>query len=205
MFRDHLKVLIERDLELKVCGVADSAAEAFKLARDIQPDVAIVDITLKDSSGLEFIKDAKAHWLGIKILVLSMHDESLYAERALRAGAMGYISKNEASSEVIDAIRCVLGGEVYASRAVTTRLLGRMTRHGEEKSTVEGLETLADRELEVFRWLGRGKTNRDIAKMLNLGESTIETYRSRIKTKLGLSSAAELYLRAGQWVREHGG
>lgn len=205
MFRDHLKVLIERDLDLKVCGVADSAAEAFKLARDIQPDVAIVDITLKDSSGLEFIKDAKAHWLGIKILVLSMHDESLYAERALRAGAMGYISKNEASSEVIDAIRCVLGGEVYASRAVTTRLLGRMTRHGEEKSTVEGLETLADRELEVFRWLGRGKTNRDIAKMLNLGESTIETYRSRIKTKLGLSSAAELYLRAGQWVREHGG
>jgi DNA-binding NarL/FixJ family response regulator len=132
-----------------------------------------------------------------------MHDEDLYAERALRAGAKGYISKNEASKEVIKAIRCVLAGEVYVSHQMNAKLLSRIT----QKRTpiqIAGMESLADRELEVFQLLGRGKSTKDIADALHLGESTVETYRARIKDKLNLRSAAELYLRAGEWVREHG-
>jgi DNA-binding NarL/FixJ family response regulator len=166
------------------------------------PDIAIVDITLRGSSGLELLKDIKAQGLDINVLVLSMHDEELYAERALRAGAKGYITKNEASTEVIQAIRCVMNGEVYASRQMTAKLLERMTQ--KRSPELAGMETLADRELEVFQMLGRGRSTRDIAQTLNLGESTVETYRARIKEKLQLRSAAELYLRAGQWVRDHG-
>ena len=139
----------------------------------------------------------------VESILLSMHDEDLYAERSLRAGAWGYISKNEASKEVIKAIRCVLAGQVYVSHEMNAKLLSRITR----KSTptqLAGMETLADRELEVFQLLGRGKGTKEIADRLNLGESTVETYRARIKGKLNLRSAAELYLRAGEWVREHG-
>ena len=138
------------------------------------------------------------------MLVLSMHDEELYAERALRAGARGYITKNEASSEVVNAIRQVMTGEVYASKRVTSKLLSRMSSKRAD-SELGGVANLADRELEVFQMLGRGKNTREIAHALNLGESTVETYRARIKEKLQLRSSADLYLRAGQWVRENGG
>ncbi|MCB1278595.1 response regulator transcription factor [Prosthecobacter sp.] len=203
MFREHLGQLIDRDLGMSVCGEADNIRDAMRLIHETQPDIAIVDITLRGSSGLELLKDIKAQGLDINVLVLSMHDEELYAERALRAGAKGYITKNEASTEVIQAIRCVMKGEVYASRQMTAKLLERMTQK-RGNSELAGLETLADRELEVFQMLGRGRSTRDIAQTLNLGESTVETYRARIKEKLQLRSAAELYLRAGQWVRDHG-
>jgi len=203
MFREHLAQLIGRDLGLSICGEADNIRDAMRLIRETSPDIAIVDITLRGSSGIELVKDIKAHGLSVDVLVLSMHDEELYAERALRAGAKGYITKNEASTEVLKAIRCVMNGDVYASRQVTARLLERLAR---KRAPVEvaGIETLADRELEVFQMLGRGKSTREIALSLNLGESTVETYRARIKDKLQLKSAAELYLRAGQWVRDHG-
>jgi DNA-binding NarL/FixJ family response regulator len=188
---------------MAVCGEADNIKDAMRLIQKNQPDIAIVDITLRGSSGLELLKDIKAQGLNINVLVLSMHDEELYAERALRAGAKGYITKNEASTEVVKAIRCVMQGEVYASKQMTARLLERMT-HRRAGSDITGMETLADRELEVFQMLGRGKSTREIAQTLSLGESTVETYRARIKEKLQLRSAAELYLRAGQWVREHG-
>jgi len=204
MFREHLIQLITRDLGVTVCGEADNILDAMTLLEKHQPDVAIVDLTLRGgSSGLELLKDIKTQGLNVQVLVLSMHDEELYAERALRAGARGYISKNEASSEVVRAVRCVLSGEIYASQNVTARLLQRMSqkrRHG----SLAGIETLADRELEVFQMLGRGKSTKEIATALSLGESTVETYRSRIKDKLQLRSAAELYLRAGQWVRDNG-
>jgi DNA-binding NarL/FixJ family response regulator len=203
MFREHLGQLINRELGMSVCGEADNIKDAMRLIQKNQPDIAIVDITLRGSSGLELLKDIKAQGLNINVLVLSMHDEELYAERALRAGAKGYITKNEASTEVVKAIHCVMQGEVYASRQMTARLLERMT-HRRAGSDITGMETLADRELEVFQMLGRGKSTREIAQTLNLGESTVETYRARIKEKLQLRSAAELYLRAGQWVREHG-
>lgn len=203
MFREHLGQLIDRDLGMSICGEADNIRDAMRLIHETRPDIAIVDITLHGSSGLELLKDIKAQGLDINVLVLSMHDEELYAERALRAGAKGYITKNEASTEVIQAIRCVMKGDVYASRQMTAKLLERMTQK-RSNSELAGMETLADRELEVFQMLGRGKSTREIALTLNLGESTVETYRARIKEKLQLRSAAELYLRAGQWVRDHG-
>lgn len=203
MFREHLGQLINRDLGMVVCGEADNIKDAMRLVSETNPDIAIVDITLRGSSGLEFIKDIKAQGLPLNVLVLSMHDEELYAERSLRAGAKGYITKNEASSELINAIRCVMAGEVYASKKLTAKLLERMTQK-RAVSELAGMETLADRELEVFHLLGRGKSTSEIAKSLNLGDSTVETYRARIKDKLRLRSAAELYLRAGQWVRDHG-
>ena len=203
MFREHLGQLINRDLGMVVCGEADNIKDAMRLVSETNPDIAIVDITLRGSSGLEFIKDIKAQELPLNVLVLSMHDEELYAERSLRAGAKGYITKNEASSELINAIRCVMAGEVYASKKLTAKLLERMTQK-RAVSELAGMETLADRELEVFHLLGRGKSTSEIAKSLNLGDSTVETYRARIKDKLRLRSAAELYLRAGQWVRDHG-
>jgi DNA-binding NarL/FixJ family response regulator len=187
---------------MSICGEADNIRDAMRLILETKPDIAIVDITLHGSSGLELLKDIKAQGLEINVLVLSMHDEELYAERALRAGAKGYITKNEASTEVIEAIRCVMNGDVYASRQMTAKLLERMTQK-RGNSELAGMETLADRELEVFQMLGRGKNTREIAQTLNLGESTVETYRARIKEKLQLRSAAELYLRAGQWVRDH--
>lgn len=203
MFREHLGQLIDRELGMSICGEANNIRDAMRLILETKPDIAIVDITLQGSSGLELLKDIKAQELDINVLVLSMHDEELYAERALRAGAKGYITKNEASTEVIEAIRCVMKGDVYASRQMTSKLLERMTQK-RSNTELAGMETLADRELEVFQMLGRGKSTRDIAQSLNLGESTVETYRARIKEKLQLRSAAELYLRAGQWVRDHG-
>ena len=203
MFREHIGQLINRDLGMEVCGEADNIKDAMTLIREQKPDIAIVDITLRGSSGLELLKDIKAQGIDLPVLVLSMHDEDLYAERSLRAGAKGYITKNEASSEVVKAIRKVMNGEVYVSKRMTARLLERMTQK-RSSSDIQGLALLADRELEVFQLLGRGKSTHDIAVALNLGESTVETYRARIKEKLQLRSAAELYLRAGQWVRDHG-
>lgn len=204
MFREHLIQLITRDLGVTVCGEADNNRDAMNLLEKHRPEVAIVDLTLRGgSSGLELLKDIKTQGIDVQVLVLSMHDEELYAERALRAGARGYISKNEASSEVVKAIRCVLSGEIYASQNVTARLLQRMSQK-RRPGSLAGIETLADRELEVFQMLGRGKNTKEIATALSLGESTVETYRARIKDKLQLRSAAELYLRAGQWVRDKG-
>jgi DNA-binding NarL/FixJ family response regulator len=203
MFREHLGQLINRDLGMEVCGEADNIRDAMKLIQETKPDIAIVDITLRGSSGLELLKDLKSQQIELPVLVLSMHDEELYAERSLRAGAKGYITKNEASSEVVKAIRKVMTGEVYVSKRMTARLLERMTQK-RASSELRGLSSLADRELEVFQLLGRGKSTHEIALALNLGDSTVETYRARIKEKLQLRSAAELYLQAGQWVREHG-
>lgn len=203
MFREHLAALISRELGLSICGEADNIRDAMRLIEECRPDVAILDLTLRGSCGLELLKDIKARGIEMKVLVLSMHDEDLYAERALRAGARGYISKNEASQEVVTAIRSVVHGDVYVSRTMNAKLLARMTQKPGRRQ-LAGMELLADRELEVFHLLGKGRSTREIAEMLSLGESTVETYRSRIKEKLNLRSAAELYLRAGEWVREHG-
>ena len=203
MFRDHLVQLIEREPGMSVCGTAACVQEAIQLVEETRPDIAIVDISLRGSSGLELIKDVKSRGIEMKILVLSMHDEDLYAERVLRAGAKGYITKNEASAEVVKAIRCVMKGEVYASAQLTARLLGRMSGKSVTPD-LEKWEKLSDRELEVFQMLGRGKNTREIAVALNLSHSTVETYRSRIREKLQLRSPAELYLFAGQWERDHG-
>jgi DNA-binding NarL/FixJ family response regulator len=202
MFREHISLLINRDLGMIVCGETDNVEDAMELIKQHEPDVAIVDLTLRESNGLELLKDLKAMGSPVKTLVLSMHDEELYAERVLRAGAMGYITKKAASAEVIAAIRKVMAGKIYVSKNVTSRILQRISSKGQNAES-SGIESLADRELEVFQLLGQGNNTRQIAEILKLGESTVETYRSRIKEKLQLRSSTELYLRAGQWVREN--
>jgi DNA-binding NarL/FixJ family response regulator len=204
MFREWLAHLISRKAPLSVCGEADNIRDALKIIRETQPDIVIVDITLRGSSGLELIKDLKAQGMAVPVLVLSMHDESLYAERVLRAGAKGYITKHEASSTLLEAIQQVLNGEVYLGKTMTSKILQKMS--GRASPTVtSGMELLADRELEVFQLIGRGYNTREIAAQLHLGDSTVDTYRARIKEKLKLRNAAEMYSRAAHWVQEEGG
>lgn len=205
MLRERIALLIEKEPDMTVCGEADNIRDALDAIIATQPTVAIVDITLKGSSGLELVKNLKAQGIDLPILILSMHDESLYADRALRSGARGYISKNEDSETVMAAIRCILSGKVYLSEDHTAKVLDRLTERG-GKGSLSGpsVDLLADRELEVFQMIGRGRTTREIAELLHLGSKTVDTYRERIKQKLGLRNAAELYHRATQWVRNEG-
>jgi DNA-binding NarL/FixJ family response regulator len=169
-----------------------------------KPDIAILDLMLRGSSGLELLNDMKSAQRQVPVLVLSMHDEALYAERVLRAGARGYITKNEASSSVMAAIHQVLDGGVYLSEAMTARLLQKMS--GQTGGAAKrDISELADRELEVFRLLGYGRSTREIASELGLGEATVNSYRFRIREKLAIKNAAELYNRATQWVQEQQG
>src|SRR4051794_26262696 len=162
MFRERLAQLLNKDLHMNVCGEADNSADAKRIIEQCRPDIAIVDVTLSGSSGLELIKDLKAEGVEVPVLVLSMHDELLYAERALRAGAKGYITKNKASAQVKLAIQTVLGGDVYLSPEMTNRLLRRISK-GTAESKPTGVAALTDRELEVFRLLGCGRNSREIA------------------------------------------
>ncbi|MEY3395791.1 MAG: hypothetical protein RL346_2028 [Verrucomicrobiota bacterium] len=202
MLREHLAHLIREQPGMEICGETDNAPSALDLILRTQPDIAIVDISLRGTSGLELIKDIKSRGITVPVLVLSMHDENLYAERALRAGARGYITKNEASSVVIEAIRTVLMGGVYVSSQLAAKIIKRVAIGGAAQAGQSGMDLLADRELEVFELIGSGRTVREIAELLNLGESTVDTYRARIKEKLGLRTAAEVVLRAGQWVKD---
>jgi DNA-binding NarL/FixJ family response regulator len=203
MFRERIAQLINKDLQMNVCGEADNNVDAMRIILETKPDIAIVDITLTGSSGLELIKDMASQGIETPVLVLSMHDELLYAERALRAGAKGYITKNQASSQVKLAIQTVLAGDVYLSPQMTNRVLRRMSKGSEAKAT--GVAALTDRELEVFRLLGCGRNSREIAEEIGLGDATINSYRFRIREKLGIRNSAELYNQAAQWVKEHGG
>lgn len=203
MFREWLSQMIAKDRGFTVCGESDNIQEALEVIRQKNPDIALVDITLRGSSGLELIKDLKAHGLAVPVLVLSMHDEALYAERVLRAGARGYISKHEASSTLLKAILHVLKGEIYLSERMTAAMLAKVAVQG-SRSTGGGMESLADRELEVFQLVGKGFNSREIAAQLHLGETTIDTYRARIREKLHLRNAADLYTRAAQWIQEQG-
>jgi len=203
MFREWLTQMLARDPGCEVCGEADNIREAQGIIQATHPDIIIVDLTLRGSSGLELIKDLRAQKLEIPVLVLSMHDEDLYASRVLRAGARGYISKSEASSTLTKAIRQILDGKIYLSEGMTARMLERVAA-GVSLPGTSGLERLADRELEVFQLIGKGHNGREIAELLHLGETTVDTYRARIKEKLGLRNAAEVYNRAAQWVYESG-
>jgi DNA-binding NarL/FixJ family response regulator len=201
LFRDRLSQLINHEADMQVCGESETAEQAIQLVRRVTPDLAIVDISLKGSSGLELIKGIRALSIGIPILVLSMHEESLYAERALRAGATGYITKNQGADEVLAAIRRVLTGEIYLSDKMTSVFLRSLTTAG-AKSTPRPVDRLADRELEVLELIGRGYTTRQIADRLQLGAATVDTYRARIKEKMNFRNAAELQHFAIRWVRE---
>ena len=201
MVREHLAHLLSLEPDMAVCGEADNIHQGRQMIEKLRPDIALVDITLKGSSGLELIKDLKAMGIGVPILVLSMHDEALYAERALRAGARGYITKSEASEEVMNAIRQVLAGGVYASPHFASQLLKNLVETGKPGHTT-GLSELSDRELEVFHLIGQGRTTQEIAMTLNLGAKTVDSYKARLKEKLNLKNAAELSHQAANWVRD---
>ena len=201
MFREQLVHLIERANEMTVVGEADNIRDGFSVIQQRRPNIAIVDITLKGSSGIELLKDLRAQGIDVPVLILSMHDESLYAERALRAGAKGYMTKHEASENVLLAIREVLKGEVYLNPQFMSRVMTRMMT-GCDLST-QPIDRLADRELEVFELIGQGLTTREIGAKLGLGVTTVDTYRTRIKEKLNIENAARLRFEASRWVREH--
>lgn len=198
MFRERLAELINKEPDLEVCGVADNIRDGFDLITHGDAQIAIIDITLQGSSGLELLKNLKAAGVEWPVLVLSMHDESLYAERVLRAGARGYITKSEASAKIMTALRQVLAGEIYLSTKMSTKILGQLAGGGERSS---GLDRLTDRELEVFNLIGRGQTTREISANLGLGAATVETYRARIKEKLQLENGARLQHEALRWVQ----
>ena len=200
MFREGLCQLIENDPALTVCGDAADAQMAIEGIRRSNPDVVLVDITLADSSGLELVKHIRSEQGDLPVLVVSMHDESLYAERALRAGAMGYVMKNEPAKTVMAAIHSVLRGEMYLSRKMSSSVISKFMR-GETEQPMSPLEILSDRELEVFRMLGQGKGTRQIAQDLELSIPTIQSFRNRIKEKLHLKTAPELVLHAINWVQ----
>jgi len=201
MFREGLRQLIERESTMTVCGDAPNATEALAGIRTSQPDVVLVDISLAGASGLDLIKDIKAEFDELPVLVVSMHDESLYAERALRAGAMGYVMKHEPAKTVKAAIQKVLSGDMYLSEKMSNNVINRLLR-GQPDQPKSPIEMLSDRELEVFRLLGQGKGVRLIGEELGVTIPTVNSFRNRIKDKLQLKSSTEVMLHAIQWVRE---
>jgi DNA-binding NarL/FixJ family response regulator len=204
MVREHLTALIERESDLMVCGEAEDAPSAVERIRAQQPHLVIMDITLKQSHGLELLKDLRGLSPKLPVLVLSMHDESLYAERVLRAGAMGYITKQEATRNILSAIRKVLHGEVYLSARMSERMMRKMVGQPIAQPT-SPQEILTDRELEVLQLIGRGFGTRRIADELRIGIKTVESYRARIKEKLRLQDGDQLLQYAIQWLQDHPG
>lgn len=202
VFREAMSELLKRKGNMRVVGQADNARDGlqFLITAPQQVEIVLVDITLKGRSGLELLKDMKAHGINIPALVLSMHDEWLYAERSLRAGARGYISKNSSFGDVIRAMRSVLRGEIYLEANLAMKILtGLFAARG-----LTGVARLTDRELEIFRLIGGGAPTREIAEQLRLGRATVETYRRRIKTKLRLQSGSKLSHEAFLWVQSGG-
>ncbi len=202
VFRLGIKELINHEPDLHVCGEADDVNDARKLIQETSPDMAIVDITLKTSNGIDLIKEICAFHKHIRVLVLSMHDELLYAERSLQAGAQGYIMKQETSKSIVKAIRHILAGNIYVSQSIMGNLLNRV-RTGQDYLEKSPMETLSDREFAVLRLIGEGKSTGEIADQLNLSVRTISTYRERIKEKLHLKNASELVRYAVRWVEEN--
>ena len=200
--REALGLRIGRQPDLEVCGEAADTADALRLVADAAPDVAVVDISLKTGSGIDLIKRIRDRNLEVRMLVWSMHPESLYAERELRAGALGYVNKDQATDVIIDAIRRVRDGKVWLSETMTERLLHR-TVGANNVTSVSPADVLADREFEVFRLIGRGTKTAEIADRLHLSVKTVETYRDRIRTKLGLPDGTRLSHYATQWVIEN--
>jgi DNA-binding NarL/FixJ family response regulator len=197
--RYGLTQLINREPDLLVCGDAESAAQALAAIKSARPDLVLVDITMPGRSGLEFIKDMQAQHPGVALLVMSMHDETIYAERVLRAGGRGYIMKNEGGEKVLEAIHRVLHGEVYVSQSVSAALLDLLTR--QRSSVAEATPgVLSDREFEVFQLMGQGLSARQIGQRLNLSVKTVGTHRQHIKQKLKLQTGPELIRQAVRWA-----
>lgn len=201
--RVGLTHLINKEADMVVCGEAETVAAARSGVEKEMPDLLLTDLCLGDSDGLELIKSLKAQFPSLPILVLSQQDETLFAERTLRAGARGYIMKERATQDVLEGIRTILGGDLYVSRKVAALAMRKLVEGGADAAAPAGSEVsgLSDRELQVFRLLGAGKKTMEIAEALKLSHKTIETYRENIKLKLGLANATALIHRATEWVQ----
>jgi DNA-binding NarL/FixJ family response regulator len=199
LFRKGLEQLIHSEDGFAVCGEANNAPEAMDVIRKLNPDLAIVDLSLPGANGIELIKNIRAEFSKLPILVLSMHDESLYALRALRAGAEGYVMKHEAMTNVIQAIREVFNGRPYLSPAMAAQVITKFA-HRQAEGEADAVERLSDRELEVLELIGKGNDVRQIAKVLHLSPKTVETHRSHIKDKLDLKNSREVARFALQWL-----
>ena len=204
LVREFLASLIEQQPDLTVCGQAGDYRSALTGIASTQPDVAIVDLSLGERSGLDLIRDLKASHPNVAVLVLSMHDEDLYAQRALRAGARGFLMKREATGNVIVAIRRVRRGGIAVSERVSEALAEKLVR-GAAAGAGSPVEALSDRELEVFRLLGEGRTTRQIAEALHLSFKTVQAYYARIKAKLGAVNGVEMLRDAIRWNEDQGG
>jgi DNA-binding NarL/FixJ family response regulator len=200
VMREGYAALFARSPGLSVCGEAADATEALVRIREVEPDLALIDLALPGTSGLELIRQLRAFQPDLRVLVVSAHSETLYAERALRAGAQGYVMKDEAPATIVDAARAVLDGERYLSPAMRSRGVA----FDESNEETDPVRQLSNRELEVFRHLGRGRSTREIADALYLSPKTVETYRANIKSKLGIRTAPELIQRATLWVESLG-
>lgn len=203
LVREGLTSRIARQSDLEVCGEADDLKEALAQVKALSPDLVIVDIQLANSHGLDLIKEIHGRFPSIKMLVVSAFDESLYAERALRAGAQGYINKRELQNNIIDALRTVLNGQRYLSGKMTQQLIDQAIGNKSQDET-DPVQRLSDRELEVFQLIGQGKSTSAIARQLHLSVHTIDTHREKIRHKLGVKNGTELMQRAVQWVLENG-
>lgn len=195
--RQGIRRLIEKDPGLEVCGEAEDAPEALEIIEAETPDIIVLDLSLKNSSGFDLILDVKQRWEKVRILVLSMYNEDVYAERVLRAGASGYIMKQEAPKKVITAIWAVLNGSIYVSEQVSANILQNMAG---KRTAASSVDTLSDRELQVFQMIGEGLTYPQIAEKLMLSVKTIESHVEHIKDKMNISSGRELLQRAIEWV-----
>ncbi len=200
--RDGLATRIELEPDLQVCGEAADVSDGLEVITKQLPDLAVVDISLKTGNGIELIKKVKVKHQSVRMLVWSMYDESLYAERVLRAGAMGYINKENVTDTIIEAIRTVLDGRVFLSPSMSSKVLSRLVS-GKADLRQAPVETLSDRELETFNLIGLGLNTSDIASKMNLSPKTIETYRARIKEKIDVKDMAELASEATRWVMEN--
>ena len=200
--RQGLAESINRESDLSVCAQAEDHHEALRAIETTRPDMVVVDLMLKTSSGIELIKDIHARWPHLLILVVSMHDETLYAERVLRAGARGYITKQEATRDILLAIRRILAGGIYLNERTSSAVLGRLAAKPQAAGDSIS-DQLADRELQVFELTGRGLSTREIAGQLHIDMKTVDTYRARIKEKLNLKTSSELLQLAIRWNQAH--
>jgi DNA-binding NarL/FixJ family response regulator len=200
LVRQGIRSVVCQEPDLEVCGEADGANSALEVIPECRPDVAVVDLSLKEGTGLDLIKDIRLRFPKVLVLVLSMRDEAFYAERVLRAGARGYVVKEEGGRVVVDAVRKILKGQIYLSEQIASKMIG--TYVGGARADAAPIEQLTDRELQVFELIGKGIPTREIAERLHLSVKTIDAHRENIKRKLGLDSATGLLKQAIEWLRQ---
>ena len=201
--REAIRDTIEGTIDIEICGETSSSDDAFRDIEELQPDVAVIDISLNDAHGLDLVQNVRSQYPEVRTIVFSMYDENVYAERAIRAGAAGYLMKSEPTKNIIEAIRCAHDGEVYLSRKMSSRILNKVAM-GRTSEPSFAIDELTDREMAVFQMLGQGYSVQEIQDRLSLSRKTIETYRRRAKEKLGFDTVSELVQYAVQWTYGQG-